>query len=294
MKVCVVGRHGQLGGALEEAFASQGVAVWRPDRTIDARWDLQDIATKPESADRLLASSRAPWGSSSAQWVILAAAMTNVDGCEAEPALAYAINTDAPRAIARAARAIGARTIFFSTDYVFDGTAGPYSEQDTPHPLSVYGRSKLHGEQGVLQENPDSLVVRTTTLYGPEDRGLNFAYRLANYARIGHVTRVPSDQFSTPTYNRDLATFVVRAVAENRTGLVHFAGPESMSRVELAERLARAGGFWHDVRLEAVPTEGLGQAARRPLKAGLVSIGGRRVEDAVRDWIARPCGRQWP
>jgi dTDP-4-dehydrorhamnose reductase len=290
MRPCIVGSQGQLGAAIAEAFARVGQQVWCADRATEPEWDLRAIAARPSSAKRLIEAIRP-------DWVILAAAMTNVDGCERDQEAAYAINVDAPWAIARAAHAAGARTLFFSTDYVFRGESGPYTERDEPRPLPLcaYGRTKLYGERAVLGEDPRAVVVRTTTLYGPEARGSNFAYRLAADAKDGRVTRVPSDQVSTPTYNRDLGEFVRKLTSTDQRGILHFAGADRMNRAEFAERLAQAGGF--RVRLEPVPTEQLKQLAKRPLSGGLRSdfgASGRGVEDAVRDWIAHPQGRPWP
>ena len=290
MRPCIVGSRGQLGDAIAEAFARVGQEVWCADRAIDPGWDLRAIAAQPDSVKRLVEVLRP-------DWLFLAAAMTNVDGCEIDQEAAIAINADGPGAIASAAHAAGARTIFFSTDYVFSGVSGPYTERDEPRsvPLSAYGQSKLRGEHAVLQADPRAVVVRTTTLYGPEARGNNFAYRLAADAKATRVTRVPNDQVSTPTYNRDLGEFVRKLTNTDPRGVIHFSGDELMNRVEFAERLAQAGGL--HVRLDPVPTDQLKQLAKRPLAGGLRSVsgvGGRGVVDAVRDWIAHPRGRPWP
>ena len=138
---------------------------------------------------------------------------------------------------------------------MFSGVSGPYTERDEPRsvPLSAYGQSKLRGEHAVLQADPRAVVVRTTTLYGPEARGNNFAYRLAADAKATRVTRVPNDQVSTPTYNRDLGEFVRKLTNTDPRGVIHFSGDELMNRVEFAERLAQAGGL--HVRLDPVPTD---------------------------------------
>src|SRR5207249_9072978 len=100
----------------------------------------------------------------------------------------------------------GAVFVFFSTEYVFDGRAGPYAEDDPVAPLSVYGRSKLDGERAVMAANVRSLVVRTTVVDGEERQGKNFIYQLPVRAAAGETSKVPADQRSSPTFNVDLAT----------------------------------------------------------------------------------------
>jgi dTDP-4-dehydrorhamnose reductase len=233
--------------------------------------------------------------------VVIAAAATNVDRCESEPAMANAVNATAPAALARAAHRIGAKTVFVSTEYVFDGEAGPYDEDAEPRPLSVYGSSKAAGEQAVLSADPDAIVVRTTVVYGPERQGRNFAYRLAGHLRAGKVLRVPSDQISTPTYNRDLATALVQLAQSSLRGIVHVAGPCLLGRDGFAVEVAREAGL-DGTLIESVKTASLSQVARRPLRAGLIS---RRANEwgshpvrgtaaAVADWRGDTYGLTWP
>merc|ERR1719201_2497446 len=113
--------------------------------------------------------------------VCICAGWTWVDGCERDPDRAMLLNCHGPAAVARAAKAVGAKVVYFSSDYVFDGkaTAAGYSEDDTPSPINAYGRSKLEGERAVLRACPDALVIRTAVVYGPEAyTGRNFVYQL--------------------------------------------------------------------------------------------------------------------
>jgi dTDP-4-dehydrorhamnose reductase len=292
----IVGAAGQVGGALLEALAAQNLpAVGTVSRVARAGCDVFDLdaaATDPALASALLARVRP-------SVVSIAAGFTHVDGCEDDPARAMRVNRDGPAALAKAARAHGARTVYYSTEYVFDGVAGPYGEDDVPHAVSVYGESKLEGERAVLAADPDALILRTTVVYGPEQQGKNFCYQLAQRLGGGERMRVPGDQISTPTYNRDLAAATLALVARGERGVFHVAGPDCIDRGAFARRVAARVGL-DATRIDAVATAALGQRARRPLNAGLrteklraLGVAMRGVEAAVDDWRARPAGRGW-
>ncbi len=205
--------------------------------------------------------------------ILFAGAMAFVDGCETEPGLAVRANAHGPSAVASYARAHGIKFAFFSSDYVFDGSPvhpGPYLESAQPNPLNVYGRSKLQGERATLRLHPEALILRTSWVYGTDAAGKNFLGTLLRQLAAGQRIRVPSDQISTPTYNRDLAKATLQLIAAGAFGVVHVTGPELMSRGELALRVASFFGLDSSL-IEAVPTSELGQIAKRPLASGLVS-----------------------
>lgn len=210
--------------------------------------------------------------------VLCPAAMTYVDGCEQNPLLAYRTNALGPSVLASWARSRDVPFVFFSTDYVFAGGedhAGPYGESDPTAPLSVYGASKLQGEQAVLRVHPEALILRTSWVYGPDPAGKNFIAALRRQLAAGQRVRVPRDQLSTPTLNSDLAAMTLALLDAGASGVVHVAGPELMSRYELALAAARFFGL-DETLIEGVTTASLGQLAARPLLSGLRSarIGG--------------------
>jgi len=293
----IVGASGQVGGALAEVLGAANCIRTYGSHPLDGglRLDLAEVAEHPALAHDVLA--RGPFDA-----VYVAAAMTNVDDCEQRPGDAMRVNRDGPAALARAAAATSARTVLFSTEYVFDGESGPYSEDDPPSPVSVYGQSKLAAEESVLAADPNALVIRTTVVFGPEARGRNFAYRLASELGAGRDLRAPADQVSSPTYCRDLAEATVALVAAGARGIVNVAGPEIMDRAEFARRLARAAGFRPE-RVVPVTTRDLQQRARRPLQAGLrvtrlrelvPNVRLRTVEEAVAHWTENQRGMPWP
>jgi len=294
--VLVIGAAGQVGGSLLEALSTAGrPAVGTVSRVAREGCDVFDLtaAGGDPSLARALVARHAPIA------VCVAAGMTHVDGCEDAPDVAMRVNRDGPAALAAAARSVGARTVYYSTEYVFDGEAGPYAEDDVPSPVSAYGESKLAGERAVLDVDPDALVLRTTVVFGPERQGKNFCYQLAARLGAGERMRVPGDQVSTPTYNRDLAAATLALLDAGACGVFHVAGPDCLDRAAFARRVAARAGL--DASLvDAVDTASLGQRARRPLRAGLrteklaaAGVAMRGVEAAVDHWLEHPAGRAW-
>ena len=205
--------------------------------------------------------------------VVLASAMTHVDRCESHPDEARARNVDDVRRVAEACRAAGAAMLSFSSDYVFDGAAGPYAEDSPVRPLSVYGRTKLEGEAATLTV-PRALVVRITNVFdiGFEDR--NFVHRCVTHFRDHKPLVVPSDQWATPCLASALARQTVTLLERNAIlaadspRVLHAGCDDLVSRGELARRVARLLGADASL-LEERPTAALAQPAPRPLRGGL-------------------------
>lgn len=196
--------------------------------------------------------------------IVNAAAYTDVDGCERDPALCDRVNRDAVRAMA----ATGIPLTQVSTDYVFDGEAGPYSEDDAPRPLSVYGRSKLESERATLSA-PGNLVVRTAWVWGTE-RGAkkSFTDFVRETLSAGKTARIVTDQWSNPTLAEDLAGAIWALVGAGRSGLYHAGGSDRVSRLEWAERVAKFFGLDAGL-IQPITTADMNPHARRPLRAGM-------------------------
>jgi len=220
-----------------------------------------DAANHQEAADWIR--------SQQADVVFYPAGFTWVDGCERDRAKAFAANRDEPLNLAKAASQTKAKFVYFSTDYVFDGTSGPNAESDPPNPLSVYGEAKLAAERDLMSELGDrALIVRTSWVFGPERQGKNFAYQLVRSLKSQKPMICPIDQVSNPSYAPDVAHATVSLVEAGAHGLIHVVGPEVMGRVEFAHAIARA--FDLDLTLvEGKMTAELGQGAPRPLQGGL-------------------------
>jgi dTDP-4-dehydrorhamnose reductase len=202
--------------------------------------------------------------------VLHTAAMTDVDGCEREPDLAWRQNVDATRNIARAVADCGARMIHLSTEYVFDGTSGPYRENDPVRPIGFYGRTKLVSEQVVLDLVPNSAVARTTVVFGyaPNVRP-NFVTWLLTQLKSGEQCRVVCDQIGSPTLAESLAHMVWSlGCTPSVRGVFNTVGDTVVSRYDFA-RLAASVFELKPNLVVPVQTASLGQSSPRPLRAGL-------------------------
>lgn len=204
--------------------------------------------------------------------VVLAAAYTHVDGCEKDPGRSYDINVAGARNVARAAARYGARLVFLSSDYVFDGEHGPHALDETPAPLNVYGHHKLEAERVVASECQSYAIIRSCNIYGFDADGKNFVMAVYRNGVSRTTMRVPIDQWGNPTYADDLVDAVVRAGGMRESGVFHVAGPDYVDRLAWARRAAAAFGLDASF-IEGVPTSELVQGARRPLRGGLDSRG---------------------
>lgn len=253
----VIGASGQVGEQLLRELGDDGAGTYF-ENPLDGlhRLDARDEHGVAALIERL-----------GAEVVYLPASEPNVDLCEREPEATRAINVGVVESTARAARSTGARLVFFSTDYVFDGDAGPYGEDDEPRPLSEYGRQKLEGERIALAVG-GAIVVRTAVVYGWERQRKNFVVRLIEGNRAGERWRVPHDQVGNPTYAPDLAAAVVALARGGHEGVFHVAGAEAVGRYDFALEVARVFSL-EPTLIESVSTADLSQAAPRPLHAAL-------------------------
>ncbi len=225
--VIITGSVGMLGSALMELAPAAVRAVG------------VDIADGDLSTDAGITSALGP---SEPDVVIHCAGYTDVDGATSEPELAQRHNALATEKVAGFCAERGARLIYISTDYVFDGTRGsPYTEEDTPKPINAYGRSKLAGEQATQQIAADCLIVRTQWLFGPGGR--NFVAGIVDHARQGGEVWGVVDEIGSPTYTRDMATALWQLVERPVSGIVHLTNSGYCSRAELARGALDAAGL---------------------------------------------------
>jgi dTDP-4-dehydrorhamnose reductase len=263
LRAVVIGGSGQIGGWLLRYLADRGhhaVGTY----SSQAFEDLLPLdAADADGVAALLRAERP-------DVVFYPAGFTWVDGCQRDSARAYAANLEQPLYAARIAAELGARFVYFSTDYVFDGKTGKYAEGDPVHPLSVYGQAKYDAELALADALGDRLLtIRTCWVYGPERQGKNFAYQLIRSLHQGKPLTCPSDQVSSPSYGPDVARATLWLVEAGGSGLIHVVGPEIMDRVQFARAVAHA--FHLDASLiVAKPTAELGQGAPRPLNGGLL------------------------
>lgn len=290
MRAFVVGGSGQIGGQLLRGLVDRGHEAAGSYATVPHPGLIRlDAAEPPGSLASLFMDRRPP------DVLFYPAGFTWVDACERDPERAFLANCDQPLRLARSAKDVGARFVYFSTDYVFDGDSGPNAEEDPTHPLSVYGLSKRRAEVALLEELEDlALIVRTSWVFGPERQGKNFAYQAIRSARRGDPIVCPADQRSNPSYGPDVASAAIELIERGQNGIWHVSGAETIDRPAFARAILNAFELPTD-RIVSKPTAELGQIAARPLSGGLetsklarfLSRPLRTLDDALLDFRAR-------
>ncbi|TSA36924.1 MAG: dTDP-4-dehydrorhamnose reductase [Porphyromonadaceae bacterium] len=203
--------------------------------------------------------------------VIHCAALTQVDPCELNPDLCDKVNIEGTRLVAKAAEESGARFIYLSTDFVFDGLNGPYSEDDQPNPVSVYGWSKLQGEFITRSLKVPWIIVRTILVYGftPSMSRFNMVTWVRDSLINHKPIRLVDDQFRMPTLVDDLADGIIRIIKRDKTGIYHLSGPEMTSVLDFAVQTARFFNLDESL-ISPVHSDSLNQPGRRPVSTGFI------------------------
>lgn len=258
--VMVVGASGFIGSYLFEKFKEEGLTVLgtyysNPYNSLE-RLDM----TNRDQVNKIVTKS-------TPDTILLPAANPNVEYCEEHKELTWNINVKGTENIVKASERIGSKIVFFSSDYVFDGLSGPYSEEDIPNPINEYGRQKL-GSEKIVSTIDNSLILRITVVYGWERNGKNFVERLVRNLIEGNRVKVPIDQIGSPTYVKNIADATFELVDKNVTGLFHLTGKNLVDRCTFAREVAEVFGL-NDGLIVPVPTKELGQKAKRPLNAGM-------------------------
>lgn len=245
MRVTVFGASGLLGKALMRAWEGDEVAGLTSK---DA--DIRDAHAVLNTVKRLRP-----------ECIVLAAAYTDVDGCEMNPDLAFAVNVQGAVNLAEAANRVSAQLLFLSSDYVFDGTKStPYETSDPPNPKSVYGRSKAEAEQRLLEIAPHSCIVRTSWLFGLA--GKCFPDTILRVAETRPEIEVVNDQRGCPTYNADLAAAIIALCRRKAEGIIHATNTGECTWFEFAAAILRSAGL--KTILRPTTTEKLARPAPRP------------------------------
>lgn len=244
----------------------------------------QDELTAPSSKDvdiRDASQVLAQLQVSRPEWVVLAAAYTDVDGCETNPELCVAVNTTGAVNVARAAKEVGGRLLFFSTDYVFGGTGTkPHETDDARDPINVYGRAKAEAELQLLELMPDCCIVRTSWLFGAGRKC--FPGTILELARTREEIRVVMDQKGCPTLADDLAGAARRLCELNARGIVHVTNAGACSWFEFAQETVRGAGL----KTRVLPTTSaeLVRPAQRPAYSVLSTDSLHRHGIAMPPW----------
>ena len=204
--------------------------------------------------------------------IVNTAAYTNVDGCEHDKQEAWVVNVKGVENLVQMSRLVDAHLIHFSTDYIFDGTKGPYTEEDKPNPLGYYGKTKLASENVCKGGNIHYTIIRTNVLYGATSpHHQDFVSWLLAKLEKGEKVKVVNDQYSNPTLVDDLGIAVERIIKRKRYGIYNIAGADWLNRWEFARRIAEYFGYSREL-IEPITTEELAQSAPRPKYGGLVTL----------------------
>ena len=286
-RILVIGAKGMLGKDLVEILRSSSRVDQRLDWEVFG-WDIEEIDIQEEKNTVTKIESLRP------DIVINIAAYTNVDGCESHDEKAFAINAEGMRHVALGALRCRAKVVYLSTDYIFDGKKRePYLEDDPPHPLSVYGRSKLRGEQYVQEMVEDALIVRTQWLYGKY--GNNFVASVLRQAREKEVLSIVNDQVGSPTYTIDLSRAISVLIQCDARGVFHVANSDLCTWFAFGQEILKLSGM-EGVRIVPISSEELGRPATRPLYSVLNTEKLKRetgmtlrpwseaLKDYLRDW----------
>lgn len=259
MRILVTGGGGLLGSKLSQIALEQGHEAFLghnnslPDEGVPVRFDL----ARDSSIDKAIDLTRP-------DVIFHTAALTDVDKCETERDLACLINVRGTKLLAKAAKNAGAFLVYVSTDYVFDGSRGMYSENDAANPISHYGYTKLLGEKYA------DCVARSCVIYGsrPASGKVNFALWIIDKLRRGEGIKIVTDQYISPTLNTNLARMLLEAGEKRRTGVYHLAGAERISRYDYACRLADAFGLDKSLIAPSKMAE-IGWKAKRPMDSSM-------------------------
>lgn len=270
MAILIVGSHGMLGSDLMAEFAPQSEVLGL---------DLPEIdITRIEQCFSWVKKCRP-------EVILNAAALTQVDYCEANQKEAFLVNSEGAGNLARAASSIGATLVHYSTDYVFDGLKkDAYVEEDDPNPRSIYGKSKLAGEDLVRSGCPNHLIIRTSWMFGAN--GPNFIRTITDLARRGEPLHVVNDQRGSPSYSKDVASHTRKMIERGCKDTYHLTNSGSCTWYELSRKALDSVGI-KNVSLIPVSTSEFPRPAPRPANSILANA--RLVKDGIplmRPWQA--------
>ncbi len=277
MKYLITGKNGQLAREFIRRFEERSIDFSAPD---ESELDI----TKSGIVDAVVASLKP-------DVIINCAAYNLVDKAEAEPAVAFAVNAEGPKNLARAAAERKAMLVHFGSDYAFDGLKekGLYTEDDVPHPLNEYGRSKLAGEQHVLETSGRVLVLRLSWVFGAGKQ--NFMHKLTEWAKTSEYLKIACDEFSVPTYTRTVVDVTLKALDQGISGRYHLTNSGFCSRYEWAKVILSSLGITKFIR--PVSMDAFNLPAKRPkfsamdnrAIAGLLNADIPEWDEAVRSFL---------
>ncbi len=269
-RILVVGSNGMLGQRLVEFYAGSSnvelMCASAEEKSFFPNVDYKCLDITQKNKVRELILGFFP------DYVINAAAYTNVDKSESERETAWKVNVNGVENIAFYSWTVDAHLIHISSDYIFDGLNGPYSEDAKPNPLGYYGRTKLASENSVKISGVRFTIFRTNVLYGSAKYGRpDFVKWVYNSLKTGQNIRIVTDQINNPTYVDDIVSAVNKVIEFKKEGIYNIAGKEVLSRYDFTLRIADYFDLNKDLIVPII-TKSLNQPAPRPLKSGLITL----------------------
>ncbi len=268
-RILIFGSNGMLGQRLSEYFRKNSLELLTSsaeEKSFIDNLDYVQCDVTDRNKTKDLIYDFCP------DFIVNAAAFTNVDLSETERETAWKVNVKAVEYMAEAARIIDAHIIHFSTDYIFDGKNGPYLESAMPNPIGYYGRTKLASENVLKLYAVKHTIIRTNVLYGPAKFGRpDFVKWVVESLRKNQQIKIVTDQINNPTYLDDLVQAVDKIIESKREGIYNIGGQEFLSRYEFTQIIAEQFALNKSLIIP-IKTEELKQPARRPLKSGLITI----------------------
>jgi dTDP-4-dehydrorhamnose reductase len=270
IRIVIIGANGMLGQRAVEFYSSQKNVELLSTSIEDEPFFLGTEYIKSDLTNRI--QIKKTIYDFYPDFIINAAAFTNVDLCETERENAWKLNVKGVEYLAEAARAIDSHLIHISSDYIFDGKNGPYNENAASNPLGYYGRTKLASENVLKLSGIKNTILRTNVLYGiAKNSRPDFVKWVVNSLRMKKQIRIVTDQINNPTFIDDLIQAVSKIIAFRKEGIYNIGGPEFLSRYDFTLRIA---DFFQLDKSLIIPikTTDLNQPARRPLKSGLLTL----------------------
>ena len=263
MRILITGAFGQLGYALQTTLSKNSdYELICTGRNILEGQEGIPIDIRNQVGLKEVINSTSP------DLVVNLAAMTNVDACEKNPKLAGEINVAGLQHICDS---FSGKVIQLSTDYVFDGKAGPYKEEDQVCPVSIYGKTKLAAEHILLDSNLNNLVVRGNVLYDYSSHtNASFLNWVVLSLKEGKEIQVVKDQYNNPTWTRSMADIIYLCISNDINGIIHWGDADYLSRYDFSKIIAEKYSLDSSL-IKPILTEELDQIARRPLQSGLIA-----------------------
>ncbi len=269
-RILIIGSNGMLGQRLTEYFSKQKdvellcTSAETKSFIPDIEYQQLDITQKHEVKN--IITKFFP------DFIINAAAYTNVDKAETERELCWKINVNGVDNISFYSWTIDSHLIHISSDYIFDGKNGPYTEIDLPNPISYYGRTKLASENSIKASGTRFTIIRSNVLYGPSKYGRpDFVKWVYNSLKNSQKIKIVTDQINNPTYIDDLVNGISNVIKNKKEGIYNIGGKELLSRFEFTKIIAKMFNLNTELIIPIL-TEELNQPAKRTLKSGLINL----------------------